>query len=39
MEVLLQGIDVIYTEKPRSRRRAWAGTGLTVHSFNHWRMT
>lgn len=30
MEVLLQGVTMIYTGKPRTRRRAWAGTCLTV---------
>ncbi len=31
MKVLLQGIAMIYPEKSWARRRAWAGTGLTVH--------
>lgn len=31
MKVLLQSVNMIYPEKPRVRRRTWAGTGLTVH--------
>lgn len=31
MKVLLQGINMIYTEKNLVRRRTEVGTGLAVH--------